>query len=386
LTYKVYKFSLNPFTLLQATYLLDTIVFVSRKILFLLTMIAFGCISCNAIDIAQNSTNTPSFVTATLPSTSATILPTQTAHMTIDPNIIVMPTIQPIEGTTTTQVNVRAETSTASDSLGIIASFSTIQIIGKESSGNWFQIIYTESTGWVRAEFVQINPAVEIPVVEIIPSNGSGRSGVVINGVNVRNGPGIEHESIGVLIQKDVVLVVGKDASGSWMQINFKDGTGWIALEFLQIENVEEVPAVGVVETTATAPVVLNQTSLPPASTQVAIQDGDSIQNPLVKTLFTENKTLQITGDVSALQGDNEDWVEFSSFTDKIVIETSCFHGELQVELWQADSVLEHFEVPCGNEYLVSISENESYLLRIFQPTTSESSYASYRMKIKVNR
>ncbi|MBL8092486.1 MAG: SH3 domain-containing protein, partial [Anaerolineales bacterium] len=127
----------------------------------MVALISIFCISCGSVDVAPLSTSTPNFVTATLPPTSAP-LPTQTL-----PPPSPIPTNQPIEGRTTTQINVRVETTTASASLGVVPAFSTIQIIGKESSGNWYQVIYENGIGWVRAEFVQVDASAEIQVVGI---------------------------------------------------------------------------------------------------------------------------------------------------------------------------------------------------------------------------
>ena len=335
------------------------------------------CAGCGSVEIESSTTSTPNFVTATLPATSAP-QPTQTL---LPPSL--MPTNQPIEATTTTQVNVRAETNTASESFGVIAAFSKIQVLGQESSGNWFKIIYLESVGWARAEFVQVDSSVEIPVVEIESGNESVRSAVVISGINVRSGPGTEHDSIGVLTQKDVVVVTGKDSSGAWMQINFAGDTGWVASEFLQIQNIEEIPVIGVAENTQVAPVI-NET--PIVLAQIALQDNDSLQSPLAKTSFTANEIFQVTGDVSSPQGDFEDWVEFSAFTADVLIETSCSNNSLQIEVWQAGNSLEHFQSPCNSKTFLNLLPNESYTLRIFQPVTNEASYTSYTLKIKVTR
>ena len=193
-------------------------------------------------------------MTATLPSTlspqaeQATQISTQTAPA---PSAVAESNISPVEGTTTTQVNVRAGPSTASESLGMIGPFVKVQVIGKDASGSWYQIIYAESEagkGWVRAEFVQVNAPAEIPLVETTSGSGSAVSGLVIQKVNVRNGPGIEYELLGVLNSNDVVFITGKDPSGAWIQIEFAnapDGKGWVTAEFLQMGNIETVPIIG---------------------------------------------------------------------------------------------------------------------------------------------
>lgn len=337
------------------------------------------CVACSSVDLDTLSTNTPSFVTATLPPTSAPVQATQTL-ISLSADFVPTVITNPVEGTTTTQINVRVETTTASQSLGVIPAFTNIQIIGKESSGNWFKIIYNESTGWVRTEFVQVESSDNIAVVEIESGSGSNRSGVVISGINVRSGAGTEFESIGVLTPKDVVIILGKDSSGAWMQINFQGNLGWVATEFLQIENIEQIPIIEAAQNTPVAPVI-NET--PIVVMQIANVDNDSIQSPFAKLFFEENKVLQITGEVSAPQGDNEDWVEFSSASAKILIEASCTNTGLQVELWRAGAVVETFSSICENDFVISVSENESYTFRIF---ISEVSFIKYGLKIKVGK
>jgi uncharacterized protein YraI len=337
------------------------------------------CVACNSVELDTLSTNTPSFVTATLPPTSAPAQATQTLIL-LSTDLVPTVITNPVEGTTTTQINVRAETTTASESLGVIPAFTNIQIIGKESSGNWFKIIYNESTGWVRTEFVQVESSDNIAVVEIESGSGSNRSGVVISGINVRSGAGTEFESIGVLTPKDVVIILGKDSSGAWMQINFQGNLGWVAAEFLQIENVEQILVIETAQSTPVAPVI-NET--PIVVMQIANVDNDSIQSPFVKLFFEEDKILQITGEVSAPQGDNEDWVEFSSASSKILIESSCTNTGLQVELWQASAVVENFSAICENDFVINVSQNESYTLKIF---TGDASFIKYSLKFKVGK
>ena len=208
-------------------------------------------------------TATPDFFTATLPptvtqqATQSPTLPVQQANSTEEP-------IQPVEGMTTTQVNVRAEPSAASTSLGVIGIFIKVQVIGRDASGSWYQVLYAESEtgkGWVRAEYVQVNAGDEIRLVET--ASGSGRiSGMVIQKVNVRSGPGTEYELLGTLNPNDLVFIIGRDAGNKWIQIEFAgapDGKGWVTAEFLQVADIESVPQIGAVEETPTPMVEIQQ-------------------------------------------------------------------------------------------------------------------------------
>lgn len=378
----VFLFS-SPFVSLQATHFLDTIDFVRRQILFLipLLLVLTGC-DVNAVSV-PNSTATPEFVTATLPPT-AIPQPTSTPAPPSP-----APTVPPIEGTTTTQVNVREETSTTSENLGIISQFTAVQIIGQDATGTWYRIVYAESpsaSGWVRAEYVQVNASTEIPVILPSTGSGSGMSGLVIQRINIRSGAGANFESLGFLEQNDVVLVTGRDASGLWLQIEFSDspdGIGWASAEFLQVEDIESLPVIG--DTVGTRD---TETETPQSAAIPAAADGDSQQEPLAKVVFVPGgiRTLQLESDLSAPEGDFEDWIEFSSSGMGVVIQLSCSSGVLQVELQETGSVLETFIISCGSSQFLSTISDKSYLLRLTLPPADGFQVLHYRLKIKANQ
>lgn len=329
-------------------------------------------------------TATPDFVTATLPATPIP-LPTQTA---LPPTPV--PTIAPIEGTTTTQVNVRAETSTASENLGMIAQFSPVQIIGKDASGSWYQIIYTDSrTGWVRAEYVQVKASAQVPVIESVSGNGSNLNGLVIQKINVRNGPGILYETLGVLNQNDVVFMTGKNLSGAWIQIeyaNAPDGKGWAASEFLKIDNADSLQVIGDAEPSPQAPTDIVLT--PAAIILPAMLDGDSMETPMAKVTIAPRsaRAFQVNGDVSAPEGDVEDWVEFNSYSEAVLIQVLCSSNVLQVELWNNRASVDDFLLTCGEKRVLSISPNSAYVLRLSNPASDEFRYTKYILSVEAVR
>lgn len=378
----VFLFS-SPFVSLRATHFLDTIDFVRRQILFLipLLLVLTGC-DVNAVS-DPISTATPEFVTATLPPT-AIPQPTSTPAPPSP-----APTVPPIEGTTTTQVNVREETSTTSENLGVIPQFTAVQVSGQDATGTWYRIVYSESpsgSGWVRAEYVQVNAPAEIPVILPSTGSGSGVSGLVIQRINIRSGAGANFESLGFLEQNDVVLVTGRDASGLWLQIEFSDspdGIGWASAEFLQVEDIESLPVIGdTVETGNTEIETPQSVNIPAAA------DGDSKQEPLAKVVFVPGgiRTLQLESDLSAPEGDFEDWIEFSSSGMGVVIQLSCSSGVLQVELQETGSVLETFNLSCGSSQFLSTISDKSYLLRLTLPPADGFQVLHYRLKIKANQ
>ena len=349
-------------------------------------MLCCGCVE----NIPNPATAAPDFVTSTLPSTlslqavQATQISTQTV---VAPSAVAKSNISPVEGTTTTQVNVRAGPSTASESLGLIGPFVKVEVIGKDASGSWYQIIYAESLagkGWVRAEFVQVNAPAEIPLVETTSGSGSAVSGLVIQKVNVRNGPSIENELLGVLNSSDVVFITGKDPSGAWIQIEFAnapDEKGWVTAEFLQMGNIENVPIIASVFDETAIPT--DATPTPNIIVMSAIQDGDSMQAPLAVATFspTGSRTLQVNGDVSAPDGDLEDWIQFSTDGEVVAIQVTCPGNTLRVELWNNEKPMD--DLQCGNKSFVNVASNINYFLRLSESSVNRPGYTSYVLKVE---
>jgi len=320
------------------------------------------------------STPTPVFFTATLPptitpqATQSPTLPVQSANATEEP-------IQPVEGMTTAQVNVRTEPSTASASLGMLGIFIKLQVIGRDASGSWYQVLYAESEtgkGWVRAEYVQVNSGAEIRLVETI--SGSRFSGMVVQKANVRSGPGIEYELLGALNPDDLVFITGRDEGSKWIQIEFagaSDGKGWVTAELLQVSDIESVPQIGAVEETPTPMIELPSMT----STKTAAQDGDSMQSPLAVTVFSPMgaRALQVQGDISTPDGDVEDWIQFTSQGSVISIQATCTDAALRVELWNNGNPVNDFS--CGEIFLVDVVPGDSYFLRLIQTGTGYTGY-----------
>jgi uncharacterized protein YraI len=282
---------------------------------------------------------------------------------------------------TTTQVNVRAAPSTASASLGLVGIFSKIQIIGKDASGSWYQIVYAESEagkGWVRAEYVQINSGGEIRLVESAPGLGSAVSGRVTQKVNVRSEPGMESELLGVLNSNDLVSITGRNVDGKWIQIEFAGAPnrlGWVSAELVQVPDIESLPQIGATPEATPIPTVEASSPTIPAN------DGDSMQSPLTSVVFsvTGSRALQVKGNVSTINGDTEDWVQFTARGNSISIDLICPPNALRAELWNNGKAVGDF--PCGWTSTANITPDNDYFLRLIQ---NETGYTEYVLNLEV--
>jgi uncharacterized protein YraI len=291
----------------------------------------------------------------------------------------------PIEGMTTAQLNVRAEPSTASASFGLVGIFARVQVTGKDASGSWYQIVYAESQtgkGWVRAEYVQVDAGAGIRLIETTSASGSSVNGMVTQRVNVRSGPGLESELLGVLNSNDLVFITGRESSGKWIQIEFADapdGKGWVTAEFLQADNLDNVPLVGGIVEETPAPTI--ETPAMDSTVKTAFQDGDSMQSPLTQASLSPmtSRALQVNGDVSAPDGDAEDWIQFTSQSSAVSIQVTCPNNALNVELWNNGKPVGGF--PCGEASVINVQPGDDYFLRLLQ---NGAGYTMYVLRLEI--
>ena len=336
-------------------------------------------------------------VSNTAPATPVPVIITSTLPPTLTPGATDTPapptmtaTPVPVEGTTTTQLKVRAEPSTGSAALGMIAPFVKVQIFGKDPSGYWLQVAYAQGTdgkGWVTAAYVQVKATKEIPVIGSATGPGSGLSGFVIQQLNVRSGPGTNYSSLGVLNPKDVVYLSGKNDNGSWLQIDFSggpEGKGWVATVFIKADGVNGLPIVA-----ETGQVVGTETptGIPPSPTPTLIpakDDGDSAEAPAVNISFSANGTrsLLYSNDLSSPEGDSEDWIQFTPYQPGVLIQLSCAGSdEVSAEIVQNGEALARF-VKCGETGIYMLNSGQAYLILLSTTNSDGLQYASYTLKV----
>lgn len=335
-------------------------------------------------------TDPPVIVTATIAAP-----PTQTPTETPLPPPPT-PTAAPVEGTTTTQVNVRAEPSTTGNVLGLIPANTKVEITGKDPGESWWQINYSEGAdgkGWVTAQYVTTTAKPEVPMIGGKPTpteTPSGEVAVIQQQINVRSGPGTSFNSLGTLNPQEVVKLTGKDSNGAWLQIDFPagpEGKGWINAAFVQAQGVEHLPIVaetGLVVGTGTP------TAIPATVTPTVVpawEDGDFPGAPIVSVIFepTGTRSLMYNGDISSPQGDTEDWIAFKPYGPFVYISLTC-HGNNSVKTDLVENSLPTGTyIDCGDPLKkISVKPGLNYLIHIqATPATGGLEYTSYGITIK---
>jgi len=363
-------------------------------VLAILTLLGAGC----EVSFRREGGATPTLyiITATLPPTF-TPRPTSTPLPPTFP-----PTVAPVEGTTTTQVNVRSGPNTASPAVGILNIFTKVQIVGKDASGNWWQIIYLdgpEGRGWVTAEYIHTVGTPDVPVIGASGGEAAASStGLVIQKINVRSGPGTDYDSLGMLNPNDVVTLSGKNEAATWLQIEFAagaQGKGWITAGYVQARGVENLPIVtesGAVIGTGT-PTVIPPTPTPTLAAAPA--DGDTLESPAIRVTFSPSaaRAFDYTSDVSSPEGDAEDWVQFTPYastagqTAMLYINLACLgNGALSVELWWNNQPLQGWgSLACGESGRpLTLTGGQTYLFRLRAEESSGGlRYVNYTLTVQ---
>ena len=343
-------------------------------------------------------TATPFIITATLPPTPIpSITPTP-----VPPTPT--PTTVPVEGMTGTQVNVRATPSTAGTQLGILPPFTRVQIVGKDAGGNWYMILYPDApdgAGWVTAQYVSVIQGQDkIPVVGGLPTQpspaegtpGAGPGGVILQQVNVRAGPGTAFDALGTLNPNDAVTLTGRDPTGDWLQIRYTGapgGLGWIAAAYVDASGTQDLPIVGAAgaepgATTPAPPPILSPTP------GAALDDHDSAQAPGASASLSPSGTRAFiySSDLSAPQGDAQDWVQLTSSSPAVLISLACSgNSGLAVQLTQGGGLVPGWQAPaCGETRAAQLAAGSVYLLDIAlaagHPTPA---YVRYSLRLEAS-
>jgi N-acetylmuramoyl-L-alanine amidase len=298
-----------------------------------------------------------------------------------------------VEGIASTQLNVRTEPSTASEVLGILPANTVLQIIGKDPGENWWQILYpqggqgADGKGWVTAQYVTTAGKPEVPVIGGAgPNPNTGNAAIVQQKINIRSGPGTGFNSLGTLNPQDVVRLTGKDANGTWLQIDFPAGPagkGWVNAAFVQAQDVDKLPIVSDSGSTVGTGTPVD-TALPPTPTVApAPMDNDSAQAPAVNIAFsaTGTRSIQYTSDVSTPTGDTNDWIQFTPFTQSMQVDLICLgNASILIEVLQNNQSLQN--LTCGINQLLSTNTGIPYLVHIQATANPAFNYTQYTLTI----
>ncbi|MCC6614359.1 MAG: SH3 domain-containing protein [Anaerolineae bacterium] len=154
-----------------------------------------------------------------------------------------------ITATVYQSTNVRREPSAQSPVVGRLAPDLVVMVIARDDTANsWLLIVAEEDLeGWVPgfALVLQGDPAT-IPIYEADAVVESGEQ-VVIHAygrINVRSGPGIDHEVVGQLNPGEIALAEARSTDDNdWLLIETEALRGWVAYFTVSVEgDLESLP------------------------------------------------------------------------------------------------------------------------------------------------
>ncbi|OQY49199.1 MAG: hypothetical protein B6242_00115 [Anaerolineaceae bacterium 4572_78] len=151
---------------------------------------------------------------------------------------------------------------------------------------------------------------------EVLPTPTSVKAMVMASNtaVNLRTGPGINYELVGVLDLGASLEIVGRNARSSWWQVKYINGLVWIAASVTTASNADDVPIVSP-ESIPTLPpqaIVPTSTYPPPTYTSVPLPASTPVTLPTSTPSFqyqytTNNIFPQVNEAITQIRGYIED-------------------------------------------------------------------------------
>ena len=163
--------------------------------------------------------------------------------------------------TADTNVNIRRGPGVQFEIVGLLDQGQSADVLGINREGTWWYISLPnrdEETGWVSDDFVTAENTDNVPIVDEngdpvpgqlpIPTPAPGTPSVTsLVNLNIRSGPGVGFDIIGLLLQGRKAQVVGASADNLWWAISIPsadNGRGWVSADFVVAENTDDVPVI----------------------------------------------------------------------------------------------------------------------------------------------
>jgi uncharacterized protein YraI len=369
--------------------------------------IIFFCILLLALTSCSPEPSLTETNTNILPSPTPSRNGTPTSSATLIPNTPTF-TIQPISGLALWQLNVRSGPGVQYTLIGKINQGENLQILGVDPSGDWLMIVFGEGPGeqaWITAEYVEYPEVGNLPIVGLVTLyNGTpAPQGSISEKLNVRQGPGTQFESLGILPADAAIWIIGRNIDGSWLLIDYpsaSDGEGWIISGYVIVQDIMGLPVMDsagdIIQET---PGVQSGkvTTTPTAGILIAANEHDSIDEPAVSIEISSIGTdkFRFTSDLSQPNGDHSDWIKVqyqgSNQSDSISLSASLScngNGAILIQLFKDDQKVSNWGVlSCGDQnQLINIKAGIQYIFQFEIISQPFASYVDYKIELDLKQ
>lgn len=137
--------------------------------------------------------------------------------------------------TTTNRLNMRKGPSTDYTLVGTLDKGVKVKAIEKSSDGKWLKINYNSQNVWVNFAYLQkdksSNNDIKLDSQYETTAN-----------VNMRKGPSTDYTKIIIVPAQTKITPIKSSSDGKWVQINYKNETGWISAQYIKIVSTNQTP------------------------------------------------------------------------------------------------------------------------------------------------
>lgn len=137
--------------------------------------------------------------------------------------------------TTTNRLNMRKGPSTDYTLVGTLDKGVKVKAIEKSSDGKWLKINYNSQNVWVNFAYLQkdksSNNDIKLDSQYETTAN-----------VNMRKGPSTDYTKIIIVPAQTKITPIKSSSDGKWVQINYKNVTGWISAQYIKTVSTTQTP------------------------------------------------------------------------------------------------------------------------------------------------
>jgi len=142
------------------------------------------------------------------------------------------------------RLNIRSRPGTQYPVLGVARYQEVVKLTGRNAAITWLQVHRANGQqGWASASFIVASAAhiAALPILDDIPPTPAPPPpslepfGIVTAyRLNVRSGPSAYYDIIGKLNREQVVSLVGRNTTSTWLQIRLPDNSeGWVSARYI---------------------------------------------------------------------------------------------------------------------------------------------------------